>query len=391
MQDPQSLRVLTSLLRSQDFQARARAAQVLARVSPEGLPGDVLSTLAGAISDRDTVVRFYASEALLASGAKAIPALMKVMASERESDRQRATKLISRMGAAAVEPLVTFVRDRSRSPESRAVAAEALGIIGDAKAAPSLIELLRDENASVRSRAAEACGRLGEPAVEALLQAATSSPPEIRASAVDALGLTSSARAVDRIIEALKDSSAIVRAAAVRALGASQNGRAVEPLMAIVRDESSTLRSQASAALGRLGDVAIAALISALRDAHPSVRSLAAEALGDIGSREAVSALIELVKTDQSGARLEALEALSKRKKAIAVLAQFRDPRARDALITALNDANEEVREIAAASLGDVGEQKDLPLLERLADRDQSADVRDAAVKSIERKAVSRI
>lgn len=406
MQNQQSLRVLTSLLASQDFQSRARAAQVLARVSAEGLPDDVLSALASSIGDRDTVVRFYAAEALIASGAKAIPALMKIVASERESDRERATKLISRMGAAAVDPLIAFMRDRSRSPEARAAAAEALGILRDAKAIPSLTEMLRDENALVRSRAAEASGRMGEPAVDALLQMAISSPHEIRASAIDALGLTGSVRAIDRIIEALKDSSPIVRTAAVRALGESRSQRAVEPLMAIVRDESSAMRSQASAALAGMGDVALPGLIAALRDAHPSVRSLAAEALGEIGSREAVAALIELVKTDQSGARLEALDALGRigdpaavdvalsslrngsvalRKKAAGVLARFRDPRTREALIAGLTDANEEVREIAAGGLGETGEQKDLPLLERVADRDQSADVRNAAIKSIER------
>ena len=110
--------------------------------------------------------------------------------------------------------------------------------------------------------------------------------------------------------------------------------------------------------------------------------------------------------TDQSGARAEAVEALGKiadpaaiapilsilrtasvavRKRAIGALARFRDPRAIDALTEALLDQNEEVRQSAAAGLGEVGDERSIEKLERLADKDSSADVRAAAARAIER------
>jgi HEAT repeat protein len=69
----------------------------------------------------------------------------------------------------------------------------------------------------------------------------------------------------------------------------------------------------------------------------------------------------------------------------VSALSQFCDPRAKDALVVALSDSNEEVREMAATGLGEIGDVSLLPLLERAADRDPIEDVRNAAIKAIER------
>ena len=73
------------------------------------------------------------------------------------------------------------------------------------------------------------------------------------------------------------------------------------------------------------------------------------------------------------------------RKRAIGALARFRDARVVDALTTALLDQNEEVRQSAAAGLGEVGDERVVSKLEQLADKDSSSDVRTAAVQAIER------
>ena len=66
-------------------------------------------------------------------------------------------------------------------------------------------------------------------------------------------------------------------------------------------------------------------------------------------------------------------------------LAGFRDTRAIDALTIALSDQNDEVRQAAAAGLGEVGDERSIARLERLEDNDASSDVRAAAVQAIER------
>lgn len=406
MREPKATRVLIGSLSAEDSRVRSRAAQVLARVSAEGPLEEGVKPLAQALSDRDPVVRYHVAEALIAQGAVAVPSVVEVLRSPREADRERAARVLWRIGTPAVDSLISVLQEKGTAPEMRASAAYALGVIGDKRAIKSLTSLLRDERYFVRLQAARALSQMGEAALDQLLEMSNSSTPATREAAIEALGSGASSRALDRVIDALSDPNSNVRAAAVRALGESSNERAVAPLMTLMRDESSTLRAQASVSLARLGLVALPKLIAALRDSRPSARQLAAEALGEIGSREAVAPLVELIETDTSGARLEAITALGKigdpaaidpilsiqrngsvaiRRKTIPALARFRDKRAVEALIAALADQNEEVRQSAAAGLGEVGDQGVVVVLERLADKDPSQDVRSAAAQAVQR------
>ena len=406
LQDQRATRVLIDSLSSSDWRIRSRATQVLARVAAEGSLDQAIAPLAASLADKDPVVRYYAAEALIGIGAKAVPSLIEGLRANRESDRDRAARVLWRIGGPSVDPLLAVLQDKSSTPEMRAASARTLGMIGDKRAMKGLALVIKDERYFVRQQAAIALGKMGDSAVGLLVEMAGSAAPSTRESAVEALGSTGSIRALDRVIEALSDSNVNVRSAAVRALGESSSERAVPHLIALLRDESSALRGQAGSSLGRLGHLAIPSLVLALKDSKPSVRQLAAAALGDIGSRDAVGPLIELVTTDQSGARAEAIEALGKigdpaaidpilsvlraasvavRKRAIGALGRFRDARTIDALTTALLDQNEEVRQSAAAGLGEIGDARSIAKLERLADNDASSDVRAAAVQAIER------
>ena len=406
MREPNATRVLLNALADPDSRVRSRAAHVLARVSAEGPMDEALGPLARALTDSDSVVRFYAAEALVGLGAKAVPRLIEILKAPRQADRERAARVLWRIGPAAVEPLLAVLEDRSATPEMRVAAAGALGVIGDRRAITDLALLLRDERYFVRQAGARALGQIGEPAVDRLLEMASSSTPSVRESAIEALGSTSSSRAIGRIVEALKDSNTNVRSAAIRALAETRSERGANELAAILRDESNLLRAQAGAALARLGPAAVSVLVPMLNDTRPSTRQLAAEALGDIGSAEAVAPLLELIRRDQSGARLEAIEAVGKigdrsaidtllplvkatsvaaRKKTVAALSHFHDPRVVDALIGSLADQDEEVRLLASAGLGEVGEPRAIPALEKLADDDRNADIRAAAAQSASR------
>ena len=406
LQDPRATRVLIDSLSNPDWRVRSRATQVLARIAGEGSLDQAVTPLTAALADKDPVVRYYAAEALVGIGAKAVPVLIEAFRANRESDRDRAARVLWHIGAPAVDPLIAVLQDKNSTPEMRAASARTLGMIGDKRAIKALTLVLRDERYFVRQQAAFALGQMGDSAVVLLLEMAGSSAPSTREAAIEALGSTNSTRATDRVIEALTDPNANVRSAAARALGGTASDRAVQPLLQLLRDESSVLRGQAASSLARLGSLAIPGLISSLKDSRPSVRQLAASALGDIGSKEAVAPLIDLVNTDQSGARAEAIEALGKigdpqavtpilgvlrtgsvavRKRAIGALGRFNDPRSIEALTTALSDQNEEVRQAAAVGLGDIGDERVVARLERLADNDSSSDVRTAAVQAIER------
>ncbi len=406
MQDPKATQVLLNSLTSQDWRTRSRAAQVLARVATEGGGSTAyVEPLTEALRDKDPLVRYHAAEGLTAMGAKAVPSLINLMWSTKDNERARAARLLARIGKPSVDPLIAMLIDRETSNDSKIVAINTLGIIADERAVKPLAMLLRDQNSTIRQHAAFALGMLGKPAAEQILEMANSSTTATREGAVEALGGIKTPAAIDKLIASLNDSSPTVRTAAVRALGETGSERAVRPLIDVLKDENSPLKSLAATSLGHLGQIAVPDLLTQLRSAHPATRSLAANALGEIGSKDAVAALIELVKTDSSAARGDAIEALGKigspaaietmlplarsgsvslRKKTIAALSQIDDKRVVDTLVAGLTDQYEEIRQIAATGLGNVGSKEVIPILERVAQTDANSDVRDAAINSIE-------
>jgi HEAT repeat protein len=437
MQDPAAFRLLLDSLRSPDWRLRARAAQVLMRVPAATSSAGAVPPLVEALRDKDLVVRYYAAEALVAAGAPAVAQVAELMRTGRYIEQERAARVLGRIGPPAVDSLIKLVQDRNAPPETRAGAARILGVIGDRRAVDPLLGLLRDERYFVRQQGARALGRIGNPAIDSLVQMARSSLPAAREAAIEALGSlylergydsgsgpvtigsppstvlptakstnTIDPRALETIAAGLKDPSPMVQAAAVRALGETGSERAAELLMGLLRDESSPLRAQASSALGKIGKAGLPRLIAALKDPRPSVRALASEALGEQRSGDSVLALVDLVTNDSSAARAAGVEALGKigapaglnaillvmrtgsvtvRRKSIVALIHFPDPRVVDALIFELGDKDDEARQAAASALGEVGDERALAQLERVADNDSNADVRSASVSAIER------
>jgi HEAT repeat protein len=117
-----------------------------------------------------------------------------------------------------------------------------------------LINALKDEDSSIRWGAAEALGKIGEPAVTPLIQA-------------------------------FKDKDWHGRAEAVAALGYTRNARAIEPLIQAFKDESVAVRYAASKALVNIGEPAVKPLIQAFNDYDEDfiVRELAAKTLEQMG------------------------------------------------------------------------------------------------------------
>jgi len=122
----------------------------------------------------------------------------------------------------------------------------------------------------VRWEAVKALSRIGEPSVEAFVQA-------------------------------LKDESELIRREAAVALGEIKDEKAIEPLItALTTDEESEVRGSAAFALGSIGsEKAIEPLITALTtDEESGVRGSAADALGSIGDNRAVEPLKKALKDE---------------------------------------------------------------------------------------------
>jgi hypothetical protein len=122
-----------------------------------------------------------------------------------------------------------------------------------------------NKDSVVRAMAAEALGELGDPkAVDPLINALkyeaydTYDTYYVRASAAAALGELGDPKAVDPLINALKDDdydtydTYLVRASAAAALGELGDPKAVDPLINALKDQYSDGRVSAAKALGML-------------------------------------------------------------------------------------------------------------------------------------------
>ena len=165
-----------------------------------------------------------------------------------------------------------------------------LGLIKPEKLIASLIQELDDEEKDVRSRAAEALGRIGsDQAVEPLVKAlATDKDGSVRGRAADALGSIGSEQAIEPLVKGLAtDKDRYVRGSAAEALGRIGSEQAIEPLVkGLATDKDRYVRGSAAEALGRIGsEQAIEPLVKALAtDEDRYVRWRAASALGSIAA-----------------------------------------------------------------------------------------------------------
>jgi HEAT repeat protein len=285
------------------------------------------------------------AEVLIHFGEPAVPPLIALLADERPHSRYWAIYILGRLGdPRAVEPLISLMRQEGEAWLRNAVIA-ALGQLGNAVAAPAVIEALTDP--ALRASAARSLGRIGDArAIVALLSAladhapdAAYAPhtqhaasqramaeftrrsigsalvtlarsgtgdifldalrngaPEVQPWAVAALAKIGGRGALDWLLTTLHDPQAAVRVAAAEALGKLDEAQVVGPLIQAMGDTDATVRVSAATALSRLGhrggELAISTFIVALDDVDNTVRSIAARTLGALGDARAVDPLI---------------------------------------------------------------------------------------------------
>jgi HEAT repeat protein len=158
----------------------------------------------------------------------------------------------------------------------------------------------------------------------------------------------------------------------------------VSVLLTAFNDQDLQLSWEAAKSLALLKSKrALRPLIAALYgDGDQNRRQAAAYALGWLGDKRAVEALIDALS--------DAGEAAAVRGQAAESLGNLRDTRALSPLIAALKDESVEVRFWSAFALGQLGNQKALPALRRLARSDKAFlrgwwEVRKEASDAIER------
>ncbi|MBW4522138.1 MAG: HEAT repeat domain-containing protein [Scytolyngbya sp. HA4215-MV1] len=303
--------------------------------------------------------------------------------------RSEAAKILHRLGETAMEA-DAWARLQAQADKIHPVRlAEFQASLGqEPEAIAQLLSLLKDEDASVRSRAAEALVNLGNASsavVQALLSLLKDEASDVRYRAAAALGNLSNASSavVQGLLSLLKDEDSDVRSRAAAALGNLGNASSavVQGLLSLLKDEDSDVRYRAAASLVNLGNASSAVvqgLLSLLKDEDASVRSRAAEALVNLGnaSLAVVQGLLDLLQDPQDYVRFRAAHSLGNLGNASSEVVQ--------GLLGLLQDPQAYVCSRAAAALGNLGKRDEtvLPVLvqwlKQCAPEDSAGDGVDA-------------
>ncbi|MFO0726676.1 MAG: HEAT repeat domain-containing protein [Myxococcota bacterium] len=314
------------------------------------------------------------AEVLTSFGDAALGALIQALSDETHVNlRVWAAQILGQtMARVAVPDLIARLQDRSSAV--RMSAAEALGKIGDKRAANDLVDLARrDPVATVRAEAARALGRVGDETVVENLVVLLEDPDYwTRLRAIEAIELIRPAdtSALDR---ALTDPSAEVRSRAAIAL--ERIGVLTDRVAQLASDDR-RLVERARHTLIEMGRAGLSeSILFQLESPDFKVRARIVEVLGEIGAKASAAAIAPLVKDPSWPVRAKAVEAI----------ARLYPDDGVELVLPALGDAEETVRAAAIAALdamGRVDDQRGVVPLVAMFDS-SNAEVRASVIAAV--------
>jgi HEAT repeat protein len=220
-------------------------------------------------------------------------------------------------------------------------------------AVDALINVVKDEPMYYLEEAVEILGNIGDArAIEPLIDTLNSENPANREKAVDALvKIAKAGGPFEPLIDALKNTDGLIRKGAARVLdivGWVPSSNSQSALFLAAKQEWGRLAA--------LGKDAVDALINVVKDDSSFFRKGAMETLGEIGDARAVEPLMDAVKDGVPGALELAAQALVK----------IGEP-AVEPLCHVLQDRGPSVRRTAVHALGEIGDTRAIePLIQAL-------------------------
>ncbi|HET6363725.1 MAG TPA: HEAT repeat domain-containing protein [Nitrospirota bacterium] len=336
-----------------------------------------------------------------------VPLLLGYLADDNALVRRTVARVLGEIGSRdADDPLIGLLLDENG--HVRSAAAEALGHLQSRKAVKPLLGLLADEYESVQESAIRALAEIGDDSIlDDLLKDFTSRDALMRRNIALLLGRFTTDKASDALAFALKDEEPNVRKAVVHALGNLSGDKALRSLVHAITDDNSEVRMLAAEALGKTHapetpDV----LIPLLEDNDLWVRAAAARSLGRVAGEKAGEVLAAYLNTATDIFLLSLVDVVGKLRTERALapllgLSCHADPEVRKTVLTALSGYHwESVHQTVLSRLSDphwsvrktaieiIKQKKDAaaePLLERIADGDPDATVRQAAKDALGR------
>jgi HEAT repeat protein len=264
-----------------------------------------LTRLMGRVDLRDEII-----EALVRHGSTTADLLISQLSAEDLEVRRSAVVALGRLGdSSATSALVGKLDDKSLAID----AANALGEIGDPQAVDGLLELIGDEDASIRQAAVAALNSIIPPSMsQRIIPLLHDRDPNVRESAVKIAGYFGYPEAADALVELSRDPNERVRCATIEHLPFVEDERALDVLANALKQETPNVRAAAARALGNMdAPQVVEHLLEGLIADDVWVRYFSARALGRHGDEGSIKALKRVIEKDEfNHVRIAALDSL---------------------------------------------------------------------------------
>jgi HEAT repeat protein len=354
---------LIRLLRESDNErVKTRAAELLGNFDDHDDRRDVVNALVDAAQSDSDAITGAAIDSLDELGDDAITQLIGSMAGvDLEDDAADWVK-----AKAYMQVLDADV------PELRMAAANGLGNLDQADAVPKLAERFEDPDPRVRARAARSAGKIGDSRATNPLETVLSDPKAaVRREAADALGNIGNRQALQALLPLYEDGDERVRRIAVGGFGNFGNDRPVDYLIEALSDDSAAVRRTAVYSLIEL-------LSNVPTDQSHEIRDTVVEKLSNTDDRSVVVPLVEILEESTQAAQRRNTAWMLGR-----VTSQEERDRVIESLVDALGDDDQMLRQFAATSLAELGDDDNMVerrLLKIVQDDGVDPEVRGQAI-----------
>ncbi|KAA9399814.1 HEAT repeat domain-containing protein [Haloarcula sp. CBA1130] len=331
---------LIRLLRESDNErVKTRAAELLGNFDDHDDRRDVVNALVDAAQSDSDEITGAAIDSLDELGDDAITQLIGSMAGvDLEDDAADWVK-----AKAYMQVLDADV------PELRMAAANGLGTLDQADAVPKLAERFEDADPRVRARAARSAGKIGDSRATTPLESLlTDQKAGVRREAADALGNIGNRQALQALLPLYEDDDERVRRIAVGAFGNFGNDRPVDYLIEALSDESAAVRRTAVYSLIEL-------LSNVPTNQSHEIRDTVVEKLSNTDDRSVVVPLVEILEESTQAAQRRNTAWMLGR-----VTSQEERDRVIESLVEALEEDDQMLRQFAATSLAELGDDDNM-------------------------------
>jgi len=254
-------------------------------------------------------LRAEAAEKLgLIASEKSTDELVKHMSDPMPEVQVRAAQALGSIGTTkSLRPLVMALKDAGRWSAIRV--AGMLISAGD-DAVDVLLEEFDHLPEHAKISATDICGRIRSLRATPLLRQLLSDPsPDLRARAANALGMLGDPTASELLESSLKDSAWAVRAMAAKALGRLKESGSIEALAKALTDSQWWVRANAAEALKNKGPAGQDALLSMLDSDDPYAAQQSVQMIQESG---VLDAFVGMLVSTTAGDQTRALKVMTK-------------------------------------------------------------------------------